>query len=97
MGNEKVAMLIAVSKVTSQGQISVPAEVRRELGIRTGTELIWDRQENGDYLVRPKRATLADLHQLVGELPVHLTDQELKEARQAFLGSRTKRFDPGQG
>jgi AbrB family looped-hinge helix DNA binding protein len=78
-------MLIAVSRVTRQGQISIPADVRRDLGIRPGTQLIWDRRENGEYVVRPKRATWDDLHALVGTLEVRLTDEELKDARRAFL------------
>lgn len=86
-------MLVAMSKVTNQGQISVPAEVRRDLGIRPGTELIWDRKENGEYVVRPKRFTLTDLHQMVGTPAVHLTDQEIREARQDFLASRIKRLE----
>lgn len=89
-------MLIATSKVTNQGQISVPAEVRRDLGIRPGTELIWDRRENGEYVVRPKRQTLVDLHRMVGTPTVHLTDLELREARQDFLASRTKRLESGK-
>jgi AbrB family looped-hinge helix DNA binding protein len=84
-------MLIATSKVTNQGQISVPVEVRRDLGIRPGTELIWDRKENGEYVVRPKRLTLAELHQLVGTLTIRLSDKELQEARREFLGARMKR------
>ena len=90
-------MLIAMSKVTKQGQISVPVEVRRDLGIRPGTELIWDRKENGEYMVRPKRLTLADLHEMVGAPAVHLTDQEIREARREFLASRMKRLEPGKG
>ena len=84
-------MLVAMSKVTRQGQISVPAEVRRDLGVRAGTELVWDRQENGDYVVRAKRFTLDDLQELLGVSSVRLTDKELKEARHEFLGSRMKR------
>lgn len=87
------SMLIATSKVTNQGQISVPAEVRKDLGIRAGTELIWDRNEDGDYTVRPKRLALADLHRIVGPSTVRLTDQEIRKARQEFLASRTKRLD----
>ena len=87
------SMLVATSKVTSQGQISVPSEVRRDLGIRPGTELIWDRQENGEYVVRPKRLTLAELHQLVGTPTIHLSDEELREARHEFLAARMKRLD----
>jgi AbrB family looped-hinge helix DNA binding protein len=90
-------MLVATSKVTNQGQISVPAEVRKDLGIRAGTELIWDRNENGDYTVRPKRLTLADLHRMVGPSTVRLTDQEIQNARREFLASRTKRLDAKQG
>ncbi len=87
-------MLVAKSKVTRQGQISVPAEVRRDLGLHTGSELVWDRQENGDYLIRPKRITLADVHELLGPPKVRLTERELREARQAFLASRTRRKEP---
>jgi AbrB family looped-hinge helix DNA binding protein len=34
-------MPIAKSKVTAQGQISVPAEVRKKLGIGPGSTLEW--------------------------------------------------------
>jgi AbrB family looped-hinge helix DNA binding protein len=86
-------MVVATSRVTNQGQISVPAEVRKELGIRAGTELIWDRNENGEYTVRPKRNTLADLNRIFGSATVRLTNQELQHARREFLGSRMKRVD----
>ena len=39
------------SKVTSQGQISVPAPVRRKLGIGPGSVLEWEERD-GAYLVR---------------------------------------------
>jgi AbrB family looped-hinge helix DNA binding protein len=90
-------MRIATSRVTNQGQVSVPAEVRKDLGIRAGTELIWDRQENGVYAVRPKRLTLADVHRVVGPATVRLTDRELREARREFLASRTKRLHAKRG
>jgi antitoxin PrlF len=44
-------MVIAQSKLTSQGQISVPAEVRRKLGLVPGSVLEWD-EENGTVVVR---------------------------------------------
>lgn len=85
-------MVVATSRVTNQGQISVPAEVRKELGIRPGTELIWDRNEKGEYTVRPKRNTLADLNRAFGSASVRLTDQELRHARREFWGARMKRL-----
>ncbi|MDZ4693712.1 MAG: AbrB/MazE/SpoVT family DNA-binding domain-containing protein [Deltaproteobacteria bacterium] len=44
-------MPLAKSKVTAQGQISVPAEVRRILGVGPGAVLEWD-EENGKIVVR---------------------------------------------
>ena len=42
-------MALPQSKVTAQGQISVPAEIRRKLGIGPGSILEWD--EDGERVV----------------------------------------------
>jgi len=44
-------MALAHSKVTAQGQISVPAEVRRRLGVGPGSVLEWG-QEGESIVVR---------------------------------------------
>lgn len=44
-------MALAKSKVTAQGQISVPAEIRRILGVGPGAVLEWN-EENGQIVVR---------------------------------------------
>ena len=44
-------MPIAHSKLTSQGQISVPAEVRRRLGLAPGSVIEW-AEEEGRIVVR---------------------------------------------
>jgi antitoxin PrlF len=44
-------MSIAHSKLTSQGQISVPAEVRRRLGLAPGSVIEWT-EEDGRIVVR---------------------------------------------
>jgi antitoxin PrlF len=44
-------MPIAKSKVTAQGQISVPAEVRKKLGVGPGSTLEW-YDEHGNVVVR---------------------------------------------
>lgn len=55
-------MPIAHSKLTAQGQISVPSEVRRKLGVGPGSVLEWDEQ--GDQIVvrRAGRYTFEDIH-----------------------------------
>ncbi|MEO8601117.1 MAG: AbrB/MazE/SpoVT family DNA-binding domain-containing protein [bacterium] len=58
------------SKLTSQGQISVPAEVRRKLGVGPGSVLEW--AEDGDQVVvrRAGRFTSEDVHHAVfGDTP----------------------------
>jgi AbrB family looped-hinge helix DNA binding protein len=44
-------MAIAQSKVTAQGQISIPAEIRRRLGIGPGSVIEWE-EEGGKIVVR---------------------------------------------
>jgi antitoxin PrlF len=44
-------MTLAQSKLTAQGQISVPAEVRRRLGLGPGSVLEWV-EDDGQLLVR---------------------------------------------
>ena len=44
-------MAIARSRLTSQGHVSVPAEVRRRLGIAAGSLLEWD-EDGGQIVVR---------------------------------------------
>jgi antitoxin PrlF len=58
-------MALAQSKVTAQGQISVPAEVRRKLGIGPGSILEWD--EEGDAVVVRKagRYSSEDIHRAI--------------------------------
>ncbi len=55
-------MPIAHSRLTAQGQISVPAEVRKKLGVGPGSVLEWD--EKGDQVIvrRAGQHSSADLH-----------------------------------
>jgi AbrB family looped-hinge helix DNA binding protein len=74
-------MVIAHSKVTSQGQISVPIDIRRKLGIGPGSILEWD--EDGDQIVvrRSARFTSEDIHRSVfpERAPKSRTVDDMKE------------------
>jgi len=58
-------MAIAQSKVTAQGQISVPAEVRKKLGIGPGSVLEWHEENGGVVIRRAARFSSSDIHQLL--------------------------------
>jgi len=53
------------SKVTAQGQISVPASIRKKLGIGPGSVLEWEQE--GDHIVvrRSGRFSSEEIHQAV--------------------------------
>ncbi len=55
-------MPLAHSRVTAQGQISVPAEVRRRLGVGPGSVLEWDQEGSAIVVRRAGRFTSEDLH-----------------------------------
>ena len=74
-------MALAHSKVTAQGQISVPIEVRRKLGIGPGSILEWD--EDGDRIVvrRSGRFTSQDIHRALfpERAPKSRTVEDMKD------------------
>ena len=56
-------MPLALSKVTAQGQISVPAEVRKKLGVGPGSILEWDERNDEVVVRRAGRHTSAEVHE----------------------------------
>ncbi|MBA2411838.1 MAG: AbrB/MazE/SpoVT family DNA-binding domain-containing protein [Pseudomonadota bacterium] len=83
-------MAVVHSKVTAQGQISVPAEVRKKLGIGPGSVLEWE--DKGDQIVvrRAGRFTSTDVH--VAVFPRKASKQrnvkELKEGIRKYVRKR---------
>ncbi len=86
-------MIIARSKVTSQGQISVPADVRRRLGITPGSVLEWE--EDGDKIVvrRAGKYTFEDMRKALfpGGPPRRRSLEELKEGIADYIRERHAR------
>jgi AbrB family looped-hinge helix DNA binding protein len=56
-------MALALSKLTAQGQISVPAEVRKKLGVGPGSILEWDESNDEVVVRRAGRHTSVEVHQ----------------------------------
>jgi AbrB family looped-hinge helix DNA binding protein len=86
-------MALAQSRVTAQGQISVPSNVRRKLGVGPGSVLEW--QEDGDRIIvrRAGRFSSEDIHRaLFGNKPPRpRTLKELKEGIQKYIRERHAR------
>jgi antitoxin PrlF len=55
-------MPLAHSRVTAQGQISVPAEIRKKLGVGPGSVIEWDEKNDQIIVRKAGRHTLEDVH-----------------------------------
>lgn len=85
-------MALAHSKVTAQGQISVPAEVRRRLGIGPGSVLEWDQEGLAMVVRRAGRYTSEDLHRMLFKKPPRPRAlAELKEGIRRHVRRRNAR------
>lgn len=59
-------MTLPRSKLTSQGQVSIPADIRRKLGLDPGAVVEWNEDENGRFsLRRAGRFTSEAMHQVL--------------------------------
>ena len=82
-------MALAHSKLTAQGQISVPAEVRRRLGIGPGSVLEWEQEGSAIVIRRAGRYSSEDLHHaLFKSRPRRKSLAELKAGIQRHMRRR---------
>ena len=86
-------MALAQSKITAQGQTSVPLEVRRKLGIGPGSVLEWEAQGETIIVRRAGRYSSEDIHRALfpgGRGTLRSVD-ELKEGIQRHIRKRYAR------
>lgn len=53
--------MVAITRLTSSGQLTMPAEIRRDLGLEPGDSVLWTKDARGNLVVRPMRSSLDDL------------------------------------
>lgn len=57
------------AKLTSKGQITIPADVRKALGLTAGERVVFTRLDDGTMLMRAKSRSLASLKGLLKPAP----------------------------
>jgi len=86
-------MALAHSKLTAQGQISVPAGIRRKLGVGPGSVLEWD--EDGENIVvrRSARFSSEEIHRALFPegAPKALTTDAMKQGIRSHVRERHAR------
>jgi AbrB family looped-hinge helix DNA binding protein len=83
-------MAIAHSRVTAPGQISVPARVRKKLGVGPGSVLEWEERENEVVVRRAGWHTSEEIHAaLFGSTPPKpKSAEELKDGIRKYMRKR---------
>lgn len=73
-------IILKLSKITSKGQITLPAEIRRTLGVRAGDTILFEKR-NGDIVIK-KTGTSSLVSILEGAGPFsEVTNETLKNIR----------------
>lgn len=80
-------MTVAESKLTNQGQVSVPANVRKKLGLAPGSVLEWCENDQGDIIVkRAGKFSSKDIHDaLFDKTPKPKTVTQMNEGIKKHL------------
>ena len=86
-------MAIAQSRITSQGQISVPAPIRRKLGVGPGSILEWEEEDGKIIVKRSGRFTSEDIHRALypNGPPRRRSLKELKEGIAQYVREKYAR------
>lgn len=85
-------MKLAQSRLTAQGQISVPVEVRKRLELVSGSILEWDADDGRITVRRAGRHTCEELHRVLFSPPPRARSlAELREGIRQHVRTRHAR------
>jgi antitoxin PrlF len=86
-------MALAESRITSQGQISVPAEVRRKLGVGPGSILKWEEEDGKIVVKSAKKYTSLDIHHALfpDGPPKRVSVEEMDEGIREYMRKKHAR------
>jgi len=85
-------MTKAHSRLTSQGQISIPAEIRKRLGIGPGSMIEWEEKDDQVVVRRAGRYTSEDVHAaLFPRKPNRRGTVDVKEGIRSYIRRRHAR------
>lgn len=83
---------MSTATLTSKGQITVPVEMRNDLRLIPGSKLEFEKQPNGDYLVRRKTIDIRQLRGILkGKTDRVLTVEQMRDAVAAEAAGRLDR------
>jgi antitoxin PrlF len=79
---------IAVSRITSKGQVTIPEEVRRQYHLQAGDQIEWEVTESGTIEVRRSGGSLDDLVKILPRPERALSLEEMDQAVRARVAEK---------
>ena len=74
------------SKITSQGQVSIPARIRRTLGLTPGSTVEWCERGEEVLVRRASKYSSLDIHEAVfGTPPARRSIEEMDEGIRSHM------------
>ena len=82
-------MNIGQSRITAQGQVSIPVSVMRQFGLAPGEVINWETLNGRLVVAKAGQFSLEDVQQAL-KLPkgIHKTDEELKDGIRAAMRAK---------
>lgn len=83
---------MSTASLTSKGQITVPIEVRKKLGLKTGDRVVFIEQEDGAFVVKAKTGNIMDLYGSLKWSGTPATVEEMNDAIATHLAEDDARI-----
>ncbi len=79
--------------VTRKGQVTLPVEIRRRLGLKEGDKVAFVESEQGIQVVRPESVVARTAGMLKSEIAMMSPDDERQAAEQAIADEVARRME----
>ncbi len=79
---------VAVSKITSKGQVTIPEQIRREYHLQAGEQVEWEVTDRGTVELRKAGGSLEDLAQILPRSARKATVEAMDDGIRAHLRSK---------
>jgi AbrB family looped-hinge helix DNA binding protein len=78
---------VPTATITSKGQITIPIEVRKKLGLKAGDQINFFEDEDGKYTFEPKTRSIMEMEGILKHLglPILGYAPSIEEMDQAIL------------
>jgi AbrB family looped-hinge helix DNA binding protein len=88
-----MAMKEHLTVITRKGQVTLPVEIRRRLGLKEGDKVAFVEDEQGIRVVRPESVVARTAGILKSELPMAPAEAERQAAEQAIAEEVVRRME----